>query len=407
MPLRVIILAVISVCFIAISPLALAQDFTLPAVTIDNLNLKSTIANANSFTGSLSVTNHENYIVSGVSFEYRLLQGDNLYDVRHVYPHLVLEPGASQPYNIIYTPPRLPTGDYQLRIQAQLLNGQPLATQNLPLSLTYGVLPVFLSLDRADSTDPVALVPASEFTLPLTINNPREEAFTGAVSATATRLFHTLSAPSSSTSQISIPPASSQTVNLSFAAPDQPGQYLARLHLLDPANSLVSDQLEYSFQVTGPAASIKDVRLDSLPTADRQSATITTFITGGVADQVLNPLKTQIQLLDGNHVVGESTEVITALVGPLELNNQLTLTDDISGYPRLRVNLIAPDDSIVDQYTINLSSAPIKPIDIKQANRWLVYAIVFDAIVLLLTGLVIVRSHRQSSPPKITPLDSK
>lgn len=356
-------------------------------------------------SGTFVMENKEESSVSGITYELLLLSPDmvNLYDRTYGDSTETLSPNESKTINLNYIPPKVPAGEYLLRLQVSTTNGRELGWDDVSVSLTGTSYWAMLSADHiaVDSIDPITGVAGAtwhpfdgvnieaggKFEVVATIVNDSQESLSVAPEIAVKRDFDTSAKPSVSLeTPISIAPGEQRTVLIPLVAETTPGPYEVAVILKDQAGTAASTTAEYRYVVRGASASVVSQIISAFSTRAGQSVEVD-FSVAGSADRE-TPLTGTIDIaLVGNDIVYGSTQDSIDFDDPSAAVGKayIVLDRSICGEFALRTTLKNSSGSVLNSYEVPYSTTPCMTNQVHTSNsNWLTIVAALITMVVLI-----------------------
>ncbi|MEK7556631.1 MAG: hypothetical protein AAB538_01510, partial [Patescibacteria group bacterium] len=387
--------------------------------------------------GSFEAFNNDQETVGDLSYRIDLLsapaaaaENQLVQDAPEVYDQMTsteifaLILGEKKTVPVTYTPPRVPKGDYRLRIQLVTSKGRELgwydSTVNIGAEGAVFVKVIPGTIDLPEFPDQVIapgsgpnVAPGSSFTLNATLQNLSKESVT--VQPVLERYIFdiargreekiTLGEP------VTLATGESKEVSFSVTAPAKPEVYVAMLSLEDPTTSArVSNWAEYRYVVRGLDADIVSARIATLRKLKGEVTEIQVDIVGPADAETTHKGTLVVELTDSQGIVGSIREENLELTDALQAGMaRITLERDLTGSPGIKVALFDQAGNVLDTYEVaaSLNENQIAELLRQAASApkaglplgvWAGGAIAGVGVIALLTWLVIHAIRRRRFP---------
>src|SRR3989344_2032296 len=313
----------------------------------------------------------------------------------------------------IYNPPKVPTGQYRLRLQVITENGNQYGWDDH--ALTYGkegAQFVFLAdgpllVDKKPyyPLEGVNVAPGTELTATLFTQSTSTKAIT-ATPILTTYAFDIMG-PVISTKKgdsVTISPKKDSQQQVVIKAPDAPGAYQATLVYQDENGKNISSLGQYRWVVTGVTARVVSGRVTSL---DAKQAKVQ-FEVAGPADRVtFVNVAAHIEMLDGANTVGAGDLTITDLgkSGMVSAASTVDLASPLTD-PGLRITLTdTSNNKQLDVYEIHVPpavqgspSAAVPAADKSSATPNIYIGLGIVAVLIVLFAWLLIRMRNVGKP---------
>lgn len=334
-------------------------------------------------------------------------------------------PNEKKTISFVYNPPKLPLGQYRLRLQIITQNGNQYGWEDYAttvgikdaqfISVAQG--PLLLGKNAHDPLEGVNIPASSALTAELSVKA------SGAKTILATPVLTTYSfdvtGPVVSVTK-GAPIIISSNKNLQtiipIATPSAPGAYQATLVFHDASGNVISPMAQYRWVVIGITARIVSGRFTSL---EDSKATVQFDIAGPADGQNSVNTEVHVVLLDGDKVITEGVKVFSALgKNGLQSGTAAFTFDSPLVNPGIRITLAnTANNSQLDAYEIHVPPAPIQQImpslvptpNLQSAKSsmsaqvfFIIIGIIALAIIIVLAWVVV--SRRNASKLRIPPL---
>lgn len=397
--------------------------YRLPSAFVTNIEIAKTDPDG-TVTGTFTVENHEKTVLTDLRHQIQVLgpipppkPGEISVDSAPEYDRVVSKesvsvlPGQSKQVPFRYQAPRLPEGNYRLRIRIITSQGRELGWEDATVRLgTPGVSFVLLQpgpVVLPDGTtghpdEGINVNPGTGLKLrgqgenlsrsPLTVI-PHLELYQWDLTGKKLR--------EQNFDALTIAPRQTANVEVPVTVETSPDAYHAVLTLRDQQGNRVSSQATYRYVVKGVSGKVVTARFKELATAKGAVAVIAADLVGPADRLTQVETRATVELLDGDSAVAEQTIPATLDLNVKTVEATFILPRDI-GAPGFRITLRDPDGAILDHYvsTANLSpeelrtaattppSAQILPSSVPLFVRVLVAVIALVVLVFLLVYLV-------------------
>ncbi len=370
----------------------------VPLVYAENLHV-ALDSSTNTIQGTFNLHNTETTYVGDINYELLLLSSaesssstelkpDNavIFDRSLRLPALTVAPDQSNEVSFQYQPPRVPTGDYRLRVQLITSNDRSMGWATAPLYLEgedalFSLLEpeevgvsskVYGGTEIRDTWAPLEGVnvdAGQTITLRSKAKNLGSATLKAKIHQEERRLLtNTPTTIETVGNEVEIPTNAEKDLSLEIQAPTVPGAYITYITLRNES-ATVSSLAQFRYVVRGPSASIVRATLDPASSPKKGSVSVNLIIVGP-ADRETTFQGTVIgTLMDGGRSIGNSSQKITLSAGTTRGTLSIPLNGATINEPILKLEIKGEQDQLLDTYEVPFNN--LLPEDQEHLNKLL------------------------------------
>jgi hypothetical protein len=386
-----------------------------PAITVTDFKINGVIGNE--IKGEVTVSNNEDYYLTGLDYELKLFQGDSFDDYKPVDVALQKESFFIPPKTAVvksfdyFYPQNIITGDYSLMAQVVARGIGELGWKSAPVALKgqNKFLEMFPAQSRVLAggkeywtMEGANIAPAEAVTAVFTVKNPGNEISVTPDVKIFKRQIDMGLAKEYRDAPITIGKGETKKISLQMPKFDAPESYLAQVRLYQ-GQEQVSGIENFRWVVKGQGGKILDIKSakDYFKAGDTMELAIESVGPADATDLGQGKLEITVYNNGGNAVASVSKDV------PINSDSvsseiKIPIAKDLVA-PGIKASLVK-DGKILDESTISLPvfSAEAKQLqaDISKKGKaveYLFYSLL--AVIILIAGFLIYRAKGKKIEP--------
>ena len=406
-----------------------SRFFRLPDVFVTNVTVASVSVDA--VQGTFTIENKDKTLQSDLRYQTQLLgtlppaqPGTLQPDTAPIYDRVVsaegvsLLPGQMKTLPFRYQAPKVPEGDYRLRIRLITSQGRALGWFDAPVHLgspgaPFAVLETGpIGLPNGTTASPIEgpnVAAGSSLRVQGIAKNLGKDPLTVTPHLTIYRWDITgEQVQEQSLEPVTLPPDQQTPIDVPVTAPATPDAYHAVVTLRDSQRATVSSQAAYRFVVAGASAKVVTAAFQEFAIAKGAQAIAAAAVVGPADREATIEGTVTVALLDGETVVTEQQTPVTLDAGVRTVTATFTLPRDIHA-PGLRVTLHDVNGTVLDVYETrpNLSPDELQKITASPArafpgSRRVLLGVLAGVLVLLVLALLFISRVRRTPKPPLS-----